>query len=274
MNQTYEDYLNIIGYTEDRFIKEVVNSHEVKHENKEIELKKSSIHGIGCFTTKNYSKNSLIGKVLNNNYKTELGRYVNHSSDPNVYLKDNKFFALKNIKKNTELLVNYITNLKTLTKQMESNLIEQRESKIDNLLGSLIEIADGVNIIGDGKKTVREAESLEIIDEFTEGVYMRRMDVKKGSLIVGAIHKELHSWFLMHGTVKVADAENVNYFKAPYYTISQPGTQRIIEVVEDAIWVNIHSNPNNQRNIDIIEKRLFALTRGEYKDYLKQKNKI
>lgn len=273
MNETYEDYLNIIGYTEERFVKEVVNSHKVKHENKEIKLKKSHIHGIGCFTTKFYSKDSLIGKVLNNNYKTELGRYVNHSSNPNVYFKDNKFFALKNIKENTELLVNYITNLKTLTKQMESNLITQRENKIDNLLTNLIDIADGVNIIGDGKKTVREAESLEIIDDFTEGVYMRRMDVKKDTLIVGAIHKELHSWFLMHGTVKVADAENVNYFKAPYYTISQPGTQRVIEVIEDAIWVNIHSNPDNKKDIDIIEKRLFALNRSEYKDYLKQKTK-
>lgn len=272
MNETYEDYLNIIGYTEEKFVKDVVNSHKVKHENKEIKLKKSHIHGIGCFTTKFYSKDSLIGKVLNNNYKTELGKYVNHSSEPNVYFKDDKFFALKDIEKNTELLVNYITNLKTLTKQMESNLITQRENKIDNLLTNLIDIADGVNIIGDGKKTVREAESLEIIDEFTEGVYMRRMDVKKDTLIVGAIHKELHSWFLMHGTVKVADAENVNYFKAPYYTISQPGTQRVIEVVEDAIWVNIHSNPDNKKDIDIIEKRLFALNRNEYKDYLKQKN--
>ena len=155
---------------------------------------------------------------------------------------------------------------------MEFNLIKKRETKIDNLLSNLVKVADGINIIGDGKKTVREAESLEIIDEFTEGVYMRRMDVKKDSLIVGAIHKELHSWFLMHGVVKVADTENVNYFKAPYYTISQPGVQRVIEVIEDAIWINIHSNPNNERNIDIIEKRLFALTRSEYNDYLKTKN--
>jgi|TARA_E500000305_G_scaffold108621_1_gene111428 hypothetical protein len=157
---------------------------------------------------------------------------------------------------------------------MELNLIKQREVKIDNLLGSLIEVADGINIIGDGKKVVREAECLEIIDEFTNGIYIRRMDVKKNSVIVGAIHKESHSWFLMHGTVRVADAENVNYFKAPYYTKSQPGTQRVIEVIEDAIWINIHSNPDNKKDIDIIEKRLFALNRDEYKDYLKQKNKI
>ena len=89
--------------------------------------------------------------------------------------------------------------------------------------------------------------------------------------MIGFIHKEVHSWFLMHGTVKVADAENVNYFKAPYYTISQPGTQRVVEVIEDAIWINVHSNPNNERDMDVIEKRLFALNREEYKNYLKTK---
>ena len=59
---------------------------------------------------------------------------------------------------------------------MEFNLIKQRETKIDNLLSNLVKVADGVNIIGDGKKAVREAESLETIDEFTEVVYMRRID--------------------------------------------------------------------------------------------------
>ena len=96
----------------------------------------------------------------------------------------------------------------------------------------------------------------------------------KGTLIVGAVHKEKHSWFLMRGVVKVADAGSVSYIEAPYYTLSDPGTQRVIEVVEDAIWVNIHSNPDNGQDIDIIEKRLFSFNMKEYKDYLKQKNKI
>lgn len=269
--KTYEDFLNIIGYTEDRFIKEVVNSHEVKHENKEIELKKSSIHGVGCFTTKNYVKNSLIGKVLNNNYKTELGRYVNHSSDPNVYLKDNKFFALKNIKKSTELLVNYFTNLKTITKKMELNLINKRENFIRKLSEKILENIDHDLIKGDGKNMLRESEEMEIIDDFTNGVYIRRMDVKKGTIVSGCIHNESHSWFLIHGTVLVADKNGLKCFKAPYYTKSNEGDQRIIEVLEDAIWVNTHSNPDNGRDIKAIEKRLFSINKEEYKKHLKLK---
>ena len=155
---------------------------------------------------------------------------------------------------------------------MELNLI--RQNKIDNLLQKLIENADGKIIVGDGKSLVRESDTIEVINEFTNGVYMRRMDVIKGTLIVGAVHKEKHSWFLMRGVVKVADAGSVSYIEAPYYTLSDPGTQRVIEVVEDAIWVNIHSKPDNGQDIDIIEKRLFSFNMKEYKDYLKQKNKI
>lgn len=157
---------------------------------------------------------------------------------------------------------------------MKSNLIKHRKKTIENLSELLLKHADGVNIIGDGENLVREAETLEVISEFTNGVYMRRMDVKKGTVIMGAVHKELHSWFLMHGIVHVADAEDINYFKAPYYTISQPGTQRVIEVIEDAVWVNIHSNPDNGRDLDIIEKRLFSITGKQYRKYLNNKNNI
>tara|TARA_R100000734_G_C3303667_1_gene94203 strand:+ start:229 stop:693 length:465 start_codon:yes stop_codon:yes gene_type:complete len=154
---------------------------------------------------------------------------------------------------------------------MELNLIEKRKNTIEDLSKLLIKNADGVNIVGDGKKLVREAESIEIINEFTNGVYMRRMDVLKDTIIVGAIHKELHSWFLMHGVVKVADAESINYYQAPCYTISKPGTQRVIEVIEDAIWINIHSNTDNKKDLDKIEERLFAFTQSEYNEYLKNK---
>tara|TARA_A100001391_G_scaffold188758_1_gene159584 strand:- start:145 stop:624 length:480 start_codon:yes stop_codon:yes gene_type:complete len=152
---------------------------------------------------------------------------------------------------------------------MELNLI--RQNKIDNLLQKLIENADGKIIVGDGKSLVRESDTIEVINEFTNGVYMRRMDVMKGTLIIGAVHKEKHSWFLMRGVVKVADAGSVSYIEAPYYTLSDPGTQRVIEVVEDAIWVNIHSNPDNGQDIDIIEKRLFSFNMEEYKKHLNNK---
>ena len=113
MEQTYENYIKILGFTEEEFIKEI-NRYSVVYTNRDIVLKESNIEGKGCFTTKEYKPEEKIGMVLYGNSKTELGRYVNHSSEPNIYLKQGWFVALKDIPSDTELLVNYHHNLKTL----------------------------------------------------------------------------------------------------------------------------------------------------------------
>ena len=79
---------------------------------------------------------------------------------------------------------------------MEFNLIKQRETKIDNLLSNLIKVADGVNIIGDGKKTVREAESLEIIDELTSEELNKMLKVS--TTIHGAYRSDEKSAMEVH----------------------------------------------------------------------------
>ena len=84
-------------------------------------ISNSKIAGKGVFDSKNLNPLLNIGlgfsKINNTNkpdldYKrTELGSFCNHSSTPNLYLKNvgnNYFFiTLKKIKKDKELLVDY-----------------------------------------------------------------------------------------------------------------------------------------------------------------------
>jgi SET domain-containing protein len=71
----------------------------------------SKIQGQGLFANKNILKGEVIGEATINDKRTTLTRYINHSSNPNVVFKminDEVIgFALKKIKKNEELLVNY-----------------------------------------------------------------------------------------------------------------------------------------------------------------------
>ena len=120
MEQTYENYIKILGFTEEEFIKEI-NRYPVVYTNRDIVLKESNIEGKGCFTTKEYKPEEKIGMVLYGNGKTELGRYVNHSSEPNIYLKQGWFIALKHIPPDTELIVNYHHNLETLKKEAQKH---------------------------------------------------------------------------------------------------------------------------------------------------------
>lgn len=119
MIENYSNFLKTINLTEAQFLKEI-NSYPVIYcyKNK-VKIKSSKIEGVGGFALRSFNKDEEIGKVIFNNYKTELGRYINHSSNPNIYLKHNKFYALKKINKKEELLVNYFDNLKQLLIEYE-----------------------------------------------------------------------------------------------------------------------------------------------------------
>ena len=56
---------------------------------------------------------------------------------------------------------------------------------------------------------------------------------------------------------------------APCYTVSEPGDQRVIYAHEDSIFINIHKNPSNNKNIEELEKEIVSLNKKEYE----QKNK-
>ena len=149
-------------------------------------------------------------------------------------------------------------------------LINSRE-KIIEFEKSLINIADGVNIEGDGKKIVRDGKIAPIKHAFTDGVYIRQMDMPKGNAVIGAIHKHLHVWFLLTGHVTVATEDTTEDYIAPCYVVSTPGVKRVILANEDSIFVNIHKNPSNTQDIDELEKEIVALNYEEYEEYINKK---
>ena len=75
---------------------------------------------------------------------------------------------------------------------MSKEVSKNTREKILNLEKSLINKADGVNIEGTGKKIVTDSKIAPIKHSFADQVYVRQMDMKKGSVVVGAIHKHLH----------------------------------------------------------------------------------
>lgn len=155
----------------------------------------------------------------------------------------------------------------------ESELVIDRQEKINELLTSVINAADGKNIVGDGKNLVTDASFAKITHDFADGIYIRRMDLKQGALIIGAVHKHLHVWFLLTGYVTIASKLGLEDYEAPCYIISPPGTQRVILAKEDSIFVNIHKNPSDTRDVSKIEKEFCAMSIEEYNKYIKNKNR-
>ena len=123
----------------------------------------------------------------------------------------------------------------------KNQVSKNSREKILKLEKSLINIADGVNVEGDGKHIVRDGNIAPTKHTFADGVYIRQMDMKKDTVVVGAIHKHLHVWFLLKGNVTIATEDNTEHYIAPCYVLSTPGVKRVILANEDSIlfFVNI-----------------------------------
>jgi len=154
----------------------------------------------------------------------------------------------------------------------KNEVSKNSREKILKLEESLLCIADGINVEGDGKQVVTDSKIAPIKHSFADGVYIRQMDMKQSSVVVGAIHKHLHVWFLLTGNITVATEDTTEDYIAPCYVVSTPGVKRVILANEDSIFVNIHKNPSNTQDIDELEKEIVALNYEEYEEYI-NKNK-
>ena len=156
---------------------------------------------------------------------------------------------------------------------MSKNKVSKNSrKKILSFEKSLIDIADGVNIEGDGKHVVTNSKIAPIKHTFADGIYIRQMDMAKDTVVVGAIHKHLHVWFLLTGHVSIATEDTTEDYIAPCYVVSTPGVKRVILAHENSIFVNVHKNPSNTQDIEKLEKEIVALNYKEYEEYI-NKNK-
>ena len=154
---------------------------------------------------------------------------------------------------------------------MKKEVVLNRRKEIQSLQDNLISIADGVNVEGDGE-TVLHSNNFPLKHTFADGVYIRQMDMKEGSAVIGHIHNHEHVWFLLSGHLMVATEESIEEFISPCYVVSKPGSKRVIYAMEDSIFINVHKNPSNTKNIDKLEKEIVSLNYKEYEKYI-NKNK-
>ena len=154
---------------------------------------------------------------------------------------------------------------------MKKDIVASRRQQIQILQDQLVLKADGKHIVGDGK-SITHTNMFPLKHSFADGVYVREMKMEKGSAVIGAIHNHLHVWFLLTGKLIVVTEDSEEEFISPCYVLAKPGSKRVIYAVEDSIFVNVHKNPNNIKDIKKLEDEIVSLTFEEYEKYI-NKNK-
>ena len=137
---------------------------------------------------------------------------------------------------------------------------------------TLISLADGENIIANGGNIVYH-EKYKYKHTFADSIYIREMTIEQGEVIIGAIHKHLHVWFLLSGNITVLSDGELKEYQAPCTVLSEPGVKRVIYGNEQSIFTNVHKNPTNIEDVKELEKQIVALNYEEYEEYINNKNK-
>jgi|TARA_R100000084_G_C4592318_1_gene119066 hypothetical protein len=145
--------------------------------------------------------------------------------------------------------------MKELTKK---ELKLQKRDTIIELQNHLMQFVDGENVVkGD-------SEVFPLKHTFTDGIYIRQMSMEKDSFVIGKIHKHNHVWFLLTGHIVVVDENDSVEHIAPCYVEAPAGSKRVIYAHEDSIWVNVHANPTNTRDLEELESLIIAKDYNEF----------
>jgi hypothetical protein len=76
---------------------------------------------------------------------------------------------------------------------------------------------------------------------FHGGMYCRQVFRHAGVLVVGAVHKKEHFYFVASGTVAITDGEgNVEEVTGPHLFLSKPGTKRAVYALTDVLCMTFH----------------------------------
>lgn len=107
----YVDALNDLGISAEMIANIKYQLRDVELINTEI--KNSNIHGFGVFAKCNIPADTIIDIALDKLFTTQVGRYVNHSKNPNSSfrrIEENVYlYSMLNIIENTEITIDYRT---------------------------------------------------------------------------------------------------------------------------------------------------------------------
>ena len=104
---------------------------------------------------------------------------------------------------------------------------------------------------------------------FTDGAYARELTMPAGVMVVGKIHKHAHLNFITKGKVAVVTEFGKEVYTAPYTFISEPGTKRVVYILEDTVWTTVHVT--QETDLEKIEDYVIAKSFDEYDEYIRSR---
>jgi len=107
--------------------------------------------------------------------------------------------------------------------------------------------------------TIEQADC-PVIHHFHDGVYIREVRFPTGALVVGHIQRFDQMNVFIRGAVRMLNADgSFNILRAPCTFVGKAG-RKVGYVMEEVIWQNIYPNPDNERDIEVLEAKWLEQT--------------
>lgn len=248
--EDFREMLSEIGWTEYAVSEDMRITGYAPEEDYEtgVAIKKSPIHGVGCFATKNYRAGDRVCIVRYHDQKTAEGRFMNHSPQHNaefVIVGDEAHaFATENISEDQEILVNY---RQSFSLAMNPPIGPTDTSYVEKLEAWL---------------SILPQEPEDLRHEFTEGVYIRQSTIGAGAIFTTETHKIDHAFALTEGEAFVwCKQDGWKLFTAPLLGMTKAGTKRVVITKSKCVMTTFHPNPDNNTNLDGVWDRLYEKRR-------------
>lgn len=105
---------------------------------------------------------------------------------------------------------------------------------------------------------VEAREVAPLRHHFAPGQYAREIFLPKGTLTGGRIHRHAHVNVISKGRCLVYTEFGTDLLEAGDTFVSEPGTKRVVLVLDDVLWTTVHANPTNSRDIAWLEEQVIA----------------
>lgn len=106
---------------------------------------------------------------------------------------------------------------------------------------------------------------LRVVEHWSKGIYARELHIPAGVELTGRVHKFENLNILSQGEMEIATENGIVTVKAPFCTVSPPGTKRAAKTLTDCIWTTIHGT--NETDPELIEKLFTTNDEQEYLEF-------
>jgi len=275
-----QDYLAVLaetGFSQEKVLaitENTADQTDMPEEFGYLSVAESPIAGKGLFTSKDISEGDLVGIARIGGNRTALGRYVNHSANPNAEYQqldngDLAVIAIREIPAGTEITYNYRTgaiirgDLNPVTAYF-CKLITEKTGLLITTETPALEIRKMIctfealmrTAVSDGE-IIDSNPDYVIKNHFASGVYAREMHIPAGHIVVGKIHRNENLHFLSKGSATVITEEGgIEVVHAGQMMKSPVGVKRLLITHEDVVWTVLHAT--TETDVDKIELAVIA----------------